>query len=219
MSTIDFENIKPQKVSLFGHHPDPIVDWEVEVECLESGKLDRELGLAESDDPESYGWLMLVSRIGPALQFGANLPRDEGNVAANYLKLKAIDQWLVDNRWRRTPPMILNVSNDGEVKLEGIPENIRMQQDSTNRLYRHGQEETPPIVVQMATEEDIIRVLQNKRRIVDEELVAMEAKRKVGEWEKFNNWLRGDEPASVAVLGIAFFFGLVIGSALGLMAK
>lgn len=194
MSTIDFSNIEPQKVSRFGHHPDPIVDWEVEVECLESGRLDRELGLAEEvGDTTSYGWDMLVERIGPALEFGASLPRDEGNVAANYLKLKHIDGWLLSNRWRRTMPEVLT----------GIPESIRMQTDTTNRLYRHGKSEQS-VIVNLASDEDVIETLQKKRRVIDEQLVAMEAKRN---WIA-PQWTMLDDDASLVWFMVAvFLFG------------
>jgi len=197
--------IDPKTLYRFGHHPDPIVDWEVEVECLHSGMLDRELGLEEYAG-DGYGWQELLDRIVPAIQFGANLPRDEGNVAANYLKLVHIENWLNDNRWRRpvTP----------------------MQKDTLNRFYRAEGGVPIQIIEVIGTgDEQVLKVLESKRSIQREQIVAMEEGRKIvilpnekGVTERFKEWFRAANDRTILlILTSVFFSALSVACTIGAM--
>jgi hypothetical protein len=61
----------------FGHHPDPAIDFCVEVEEIQSIAHDRSIGFANPDDSK------LEDRIFRAMQF--NVGGDEGAVSAKAL--------------------------------------------------------------------------------------------------------------------------------------
>ena len=71
-----------EKLGRFEHHPDPAIDFCIEVEILESRLHQAELGLAKMGDKPETVYKVLES-ICRALQF--NVGADEGAVNAKHI--------------------------------------------------------------------------------------------------------------------------------------
>lgn len=79
------DELHPERLGRFGHHPDPAIDFCVEVEELMGIATDRRLGVANLDDDT------LESRVDLAMQF--RVGGDRGAIDAKG-ELRAIDEWL-----------------------------------------------------------------------------------------------------------------------------